>query len=84
VFGVAVLGALVYGRLPGGHVRDSADQIGFLAGLHQALWLSGLALLAVAAVSAVLLVVSSRRVSPSAARRVEVPTEHTPSQPARR
>lgn len=84
VFGVAVLGALVYGRLPGGHVRDSADQIGFLDGLHQALWLSGLGLLAVAAVSAVLLVVSSHRVSPSAARRVDGPTEHTPLQPARR
>lgn len=49
VFGVAILGVLVYERLPpDGQVRTVADREAFVAGLHQALWLSGLALLAAA------------------------------------
>ncbi|MEV0742295.1 MFS transporter [Streptomyces sp. NPDC050549] len=55
VFGVAVLGALVYGAVPGGHVRTTADRARFVTGLHHALWVSGLALLATAAICAALL-----------------------------
>ena len=55
VFGVAVLGALVYGAVPGGRVHTAADRARFVIGLHHALWVSGLALLATAAVSAALL-----------------------------
>lgn len=57
VFGVAVLGALVYGRLPAGIAGaplDSASGQLFVDGLHHALWLSGLALLAAALLAAVL------------------------------
>lgn len=57
VFGVAVLGALVYARLPGGisgAPLSSASGRLFIAGLHHALWLSGLALLAAAVLAAVL------------------------------
>jgi len=59
VFGVAVLGALVYARLPGssgggGRLDPKAGSL-FVDGLHNALWVSGAALLAVAMVSAVLL-----------------------------
>lgn len=58
VFGVAVLGALVYARLPGGSGTggrlDPARQAAFVSGLHHALWLSGLALLAAALLATVL------------------------------
>ncbi len=53
VFGVAVLGAVVYARLPGGSAAglpDAADRQLFVAGLHGALLLSGVALIATAAV----------------------------------
>ncbi|HEU5026221.1 MAG TPA: MFS transporter [Spirillospora sp.] len=57
VFGVAVLGALVYAGLPGGGAPGRLDPGGaaaFVRGLHHALWTSAAALLAVAAVAAVL------------------------------
>jgi MFS transporter, DHA2 family, methylenomycin A resistance protein len=58
VFGVAVLGALVYAGLPGsagtgGHLGP-AGQAAFTAGLHHAVWVSGLALLAAAGLAALL------------------------------
>ena len=49
VFGVAVLGALVYARLPGGAGGEAlgpAQALAFTAGLHVALWVCGLVLLA--------------------------------------
>ena len=55
VFGVAVLGALVYAQLPGGSGAGTLDAAGrelFVAGLHHALLLAGLALLVTAAVIA--------------------------------
>jgi DHA2 family methylenomycin A resistance protein-like MFS transporter len=58
VFGVAVLGALVYAQLPGGSGAgplDAADRELFVAGLHHALLLAGLALLVTAAVIAPML-----------------------------
>ncbi|MFL6075877.1 MAG: MFS transporter [Mycobacteriales bacterium] len=59
VLGVAVLGALVYGGLPGGAAGgrrlDPADRQAFVTGLHHALAASGLALLAAAIVGAVIL-----------------------------
>lgn len=60
VFGVAVLGALVYARLPGsntGHRLDPSQASLFIEGLHHALWLSGLALLAAAVLAFYLLFV---------------------------
>jgi MFS transporter, DHA2 family, methylenomycin A resistance protein len=55
VFGVAILGALVYANLGGAPVRlDPSQGRPFVDGLHHALWLSGLALLAAAAVAAML------------------------------
>ena len=58
VFGVAVLGALVYARLPGGSGTggrlDPGRQAAFVTGLHHALWVSGLALLAAAALTGLL------------------------------
>lgn len=57
VFGVAVLGALVYARLPGGIAGAPLSRASgrlFTAGLHHALWLSGLAMLAAAVLAAVL------------------------------
>lgn len=59
VFGVAVLGALVYARLPsaasaGPPLPRPQAQL-FIDGLHNAIWLSGLTLLAAAAVGAALL-----------------------------
>jgi MFS transporter, DHA2 family, methylenomycin A resistance protein len=55
VFGVAVLGALVYARLPGGTagapLNRASSQL-FVDGLHHALWLSGLALLTAALLAA--------------------------------
>lgn len=66
VFGVAVLGALVYARLPptasAGPPLPRPQAELFVDGLHSAIWLSGLALLATAALGAVLLT----RVSPAA------------------
>ncbi|MBV9447959.1 MAG: MFS transporter [Streptosporangiaceae bacterium] len=57
VFGVAVLGALVYARLPGGSagapLNRASGQV-FIGGLHHALWVSGLALLAAALLAATL------------------------------
>jgi len=53
VFGVAVLGAFVYARLPGGTAAGlptTADRLLFVAGLHDALLLSGVALIVTAAV----------------------------------
>lgn len=53
VFGVAVLGAVVYARLPGGSAAGlptAADRLLFVAGLHDALLLSGVALIVTAAV----------------------------------
>lgn len=64
VLGVAVLGALVYAGLPGAHggARLSPDQRpAFVAGLHHAMWLSGLALLAAALLAIVLFTRGSRR-----------------------
>ncbi|WP_185792105.1 MFS transporter [Actinoallomurus bryophytorum] len=59
VLGVAVLGALVYGdpaiRDDAGRRLDPRGRPLFVAGLHHALWASGLALLAAAALAAVLL-----------------------------
>ena len=59
VFGVAVLGVLVYAHLPGasgtGTRLDPAAQDAFVLGLHEALWLSGLALLAIGALALLLL-----------------------------
>ena len=58
VFGVAVLGALVYARLPGGSGTggrlDAGRQAAFVTGLHHALWMSGLALLAAGALTGLL------------------------------
>jgi DHA2 family methylenomycin A resistance protein-like MFS transporter len=58
VLGVAILGALVYAGLPGGNAAGgrlpASLRPAFVAGLHHAIWLSGLALLAAAALSAVL------------------------------
>ena len=56
VFGVALLGALVYARLPGaaGPRLDRAQGALFVGGLHNALWVCGLALLAAAALAALL------------------------------
>jgi MFS family permease len=64
VFGVAVLGALVYGQLPaarGGGRLDPAKDAQFVAGLHPALLVSGLALLVAAALAALLLQRSATR-----------------------
>jgi MFS transporter, DHA2 family, methylenomycin A resistance protein len=66
LFGVAVLGALVYAHLPAssaGQRLDPRQGSLFVEGLHAALWVSGLALLAAAALAAVLLLL------PVAARR---------------
>jgi MFS transporter, DHA2 family, methylenomycin A resistance protein len=55
VFGVAVLGALVYATLPqgGGTNRELRpdEQILFVTGLHHAVWLCGLLLLGAATLS---------------------------------
>jgi DHA2 family methylenomycin A resistance protein-like MFS transporter len=59
VLGVAVLGALVYAHLPPGSVAgrrlDPRQGLLFVDGLHHALWVSGLALLAAALLAALLL-----------------------------
>jgi MFS transporter, DHA2 family, methylenomycin A resistance protein len=58
VFGVAVLGLLVYAHLPSGGTAggrlDPTHGAAFVDGLHTALWVSGLALLAAAALVALL------------------------------
>lgn len=57
VFGVSVLGALVYAELPGGTAGpplDAAQGALYVTGLHHALWLAGLMLLGAAALAAVL------------------------------
>ncbi|MGH3523249.1 MAG: MFS transporter, partial [Mycobacterium sp.] len=60
VFGVAVLGALVFAHLPTGGAGigrlDTAHAVLFVGGLHHALWVSGLSLVAAAAVAAALLI----------------------------
>jgi DHA2 family methylenomycin A resistance protein-like MFS transporter len=65
VFGVAVLGALVYSRIPGGHPHTGADRARFVTGLHHAVWVAGLALLATAAVTAALLLTPTDRRAPT-------------------
>ena len=58
VFGVAVLGALVYARLPHGTAGPALSQAAgrlFVTGLHDALWVSGLSLVAAATLTAALL-----------------------------
>jgi EmrB/QacA subfamily drug resistance transporter len=67
VLGVAVLGALVYahpavrgGGVGGAGRLDPRDRVLFVAGLHHALWVAGLALLAAAAFAAVLLPLARR------------------------
>ena len=58
VLGVAVLGALVYAGLgrsaPSGQRLDAASEGAYDDGLHHAMWVSGLALLAAAVLVAVL------------------------------
>lgn len=64
VFGVAVLGALVYAQLPtggGGRQLDTAHAALFITGLHHALWVSGIALLAAAAITTALLIRPAHR-----------------------
>jgi MFS transporter, DHA2 family, methylenomycin A resistance protein len=73
VFGVAVLGALVYAQLPGGTATNGrltpARQALFVAGLHSALWVCGLALLAAALpVAALFFDHSTKRQQPAARR----------------
>jgi DHA2 family methylenomycin A resistance protein-like MFS transporter len=63
VFGVAVLGALVYAHLPRDATAgrlDAAHASPFVDGLHDALWVSGLALLAGAVLAALLLTPGAR------------------------
>ncbi len=63
VFGVAVLGALVYAALPAGGIGARlapARQALFVDGLHHALWVAGLALLAAAGLTARLLGIADR------------------------
>jgi DHA2 family methylenomycin A resistance protein-like MFS transporter len=71
VFGVAVLGALVYARLPGasgtGRALGPAAQAAFISGLHHSLWVCGLALLA-AAVPVVALRPNAGRHDPATGR----------------
>lgn len=59
VFGVAVLGVLVYAHLPGisgtGSRLDAPAQDAFVLGLHHALWLAGLALLTIGGVALLVL-----------------------------
>jgi DHA2 family methylenomycin A resistance protein-like MFS transporter len=57
VFGISVLGALVYASLPAGTAGpplNAAQGALFVTGLHRALWLAGIALFAAAALAAVL------------------------------
>ena len=68
VLGVAILGALVYAGLPGGHggaLLPPATRPAFVAGLHHAMWLSGLALLAAAALSATLFALDAQTGGPA-------------------
>jgi MFS transporter, DHA2 family, methylenomycin A resistance protein len=64
VLGVAVLGALVYAGLgrsaPSGQRLDAASEGAYVDGLHHAMWVSGLALLAAAVMVAVLVPPGSR------------------------
>jgi DHA2 family methylenomycin A resistance protein-like MFS transporter len=64
VFGVAVLGALVYAGLPRGdlgHRLSATHGRLFVDGLHDALWVSGLAMLAAGLLAAALLRTRGRR-----------------------
>jgi MFS transporter, DHA2 family, methylenomycin A resistance protein len=70
VFGVAILGALVYAHLGGGAAGPPLPPAKgrlFVAGLHNALWVSGMSLLAAAALAAILL--ASHRHRPAAGGR---------------
>jgi DHA2 family methylenomycin A resistance protein-like MFS transporter len=63
VFGVAVLGALVYSQLPAASTSgpmSPAEQTLFVHGLHDALWVAGLVLLGAAILSALLLTIDHR------------------------
>lgn len=67
VLGVAVLGVLVYADLPhgtSGHRLAPAEAQLFVNGLHNAIWLSGLALLAAAALAALLAVRRTEEAEP--------------------
>jgi MFS transporter, DHA2 family, methylenomycin A resistance protein len=55
VLGVSVLGALVYARASQAGRLDDAQAASFTAGLHAAMWVSGLALLATAVLAGTLL-----------------------------
>jgi MFS transporter, DHA2 family, methylenomycin A resistance protein len=58
VFGVAVLGGVVYAHLPAGSAGQRLDRpqaLLFVQGLHHALWVSGLALLMAATLGVLLL-----------------------------
>ena len=72
VLGVAVLGALVYAHLSPGSVAgrrlDPRHASLFVDGLHHALWVSGLALLAAALLAAVLLPRRPRAAAPALER----------------
>ena len=78
-FGIAVLGALVYARLP---AASSTGPIGpaqaplFVAGLHDALWVSGISLLAAGAAVAAL----TRRPRPPGGTAVRTPAIQAPAQ----
>ncbi len=64
VLGIAVLGALVYARLPelgAGRRLDPVRRALFVEGLHHALWVAGLALLATAGLVAWLFTRTARR-----------------------
>lgn len=72
VFGVAVLGAVVYaGMPPRAHAEAAfgpAESTSFVSGLHSALWISGLALLGAAVVAAALFVAARSGTSRHPAR----------------
>jgi DHA2 family methylenomycin A resistance protein-like MFS transporter len=65
VLGVAILGALVYAHLPtgaaDGHGFGPAQRVLFVDGLHNAIWVAGLALLAAALLAAGTFALESHR-----------------------
>jgi DHA2 family methylenomycin A resistance protein-like MFS transporter len=75
VLGVAVLGALVYARLPhtgSGQRLPVADRKLFVDGLHHAVWTAGLALLATAVLTSLLMLPAVRPVAPPRHRRPRI------------